>query len=423
MATSAVDNNRQLIRDPSAWISNFIKIHSVKVDPFGMVFDGKVITHQRFYDTVELSYHQFCENFNNAMRLANLNMSYPVKAELLRTALRSIYDDMKIKRLDDINGALSYDPKIGDAILRKWLALVIGDHPSFQTYLSVIKHYLQCVKRKMLGLPVENHLFPILVGTQGDGKTKAIQKLTQAVKDFTLEFTVDQLSDPTIIGCYQDNYVVICDEMAKADKADVAMLKRIVTNDRMSGRPPFGRVVETLKQNCCFIGSSNETVDTIIKDKEMRRFFEIEVIARVEADYPLMDAIDSLAIWKCIDSEHENVYYTPMKAQIRTMQSSISTRDVIHEWAKTYDVVPRAGEVTAWAENITMFESYRQWMQECNFEWVGSQQSFGRKLKNELKLTSKEFGQKKRTAYKINKANTLGVQHVVDQELSLITVI
>lgn len=406
---------RTRLRDARLWLQYFCTKHQVTTHNGGMLYDGTIEKHLSFTSLALLEYVKDVDTYNEIAKENYLDKVDALRPDYFRAGLQLMYRDIKRAHLNQLIDKIKFDSTINDSELLKWIKLTTGSLNVM--HVAVIKHVMQQVKRKMLGLPVENHIFPILVGSQGDGKTKALQKLTEAISDFRLEFTVDQLSDSTIIGCFEDNFVVLCDEMAKADKTDINILKRAVTSENLSGRPPYGHSVESVKQNCTFLGTSNVPIKRLIRDNEMRRFVEVSTIPRLTEDYPVMDGLDSMLMWKCIDENAQNLYYNNAKAEIKLHQSDLSTSEPINIWADEFDIISNDNN-KVYVTILSLYEQWTYWMNQNGYEYKTNINSFGEKLQ-ELHLQNKRaiIGGRKVTLYKVNAAHTLMLN--TDLELDL----
>ena len=95
--------------------------------------------------------------------------------------------------------------------------------------LAVMRHFIWQVKRKLLGLPVEHHMMPILYGRTGGGKSVAVHKLLEPVKEVTLCRDMSVFSDSFGRRQFARNFVMFFDEMEKCCGVDVNALKNIIT--------------------------------------------------------------------------------------------------------------------------------------------------------------------------------------------------
>ena len=178
---------------------------------------------------------------------------------------------------------------------------MIRDEKRMQLDISVLKHFIWGVKRKMNNLPVVYHTMPIVVGEQGSGKTETIKKLLAPVSDVTLmrgKLTV--YSDAREHFNMIDNYVILMDEMEKAEKADIEAIKGSITADHVSYRilGMNKQVVDV--NNHSAIGASNENISSKIKDETgARRFWQIDT--KQKMDWDVLSSIDYLGLWQSVD--------------------------------------------------------------------------------------------------------------------------
>lgn len=387
---------RSSLMDPRLWVSNYaidkkLIVVGQKV-LMSVIKEGNEVVlnlkNQIFWDTAILDYSNDCHNYNDEKsRLKTMGTNLPelIKAPPanLDAAIRLWYYDARQKRVLELVEKIKYDPTVSDKLLRRWIEIVTGKVTEWE--LDAIKHTMQCNKRKMLGLPVENHLFPIIVGDSRHGKSKSLEKLLSAISEFTLEFTADQITDPTIIGSFETNYAVLLDEMAKAKPVEMAMVKRVVTIKNMDGRPPYGRQSEQVEQNCTFYGTSNDPIRKLFKDREMLRFIQLNSVKKTEEQMVEMDGMDSFDLWRCIDENSPNIYFKKSKTAILVHQSTLATLDPITIWADDIDIKPNGAGKDY--RNVTdLYKDYRSWAEENGFEFFGNSQTFGAKLNDELHL-------------------------------------
>ena len=378
---------RDLLRRPEKWVENYCKINHVDINMWGMSMDGESdsVKHQTFLNKCKLKYMDDVHAYNDSAVGPHIELC---RTDMFMAGVQLNYIRMRKEHLASVISKIKFDHRVGDSELRKWHAQTTAN--ADEASLAVVKHAMQNVKRKMLGLRVDFHIFPIWVGPGGDGKTKAVEQLMKAIEEFCLQFTVDQVSDPTIIGGFEDNFAIICDEMAHASKVDIGILKRAITAPAMDGRPPYAARLEKVRQNCGFFGTSNEPVKSIIRDKDMRRFFEIRSRTRSVEDYAKMDAMDSVKMWQCIDENDMNCYYNSSKSAIKIAQRELCSPDFLVLWAEDNNVIPQGDEPVKWKSVSELHYSFKSFMENSNVEYGGSVQSLGDKLHNVLNLKKKQ---------------------------------
>jgi hypothetical protein len=423
MAQRVINEEIRMVSDSEHWFKTFVKEHSVAVsDTGGISFDGEDTSHVAFKTELITAYNKTVINYE---RMTRDNSDMPTKIHkfassvLMAEAQKWYFREMKIHRLRCLE-SIKFKDGVSDDALKEWLLLTTGAVKDYE--VSAIKHWIQMVKRKLKGLEVENHIFPVIFGSQGDGKTKAIAKLLQPLKGLTLDYDLVQITDTTLMGSLQDNAAVFFDEMGKAAKADISLLKRMITAKEISARPPYGATVEKIKQNCSFIGASNIPLEDIIKDDEMRRFIEITSVKRTFEQYEQMDQIDATKIWQCVDEDANNKYFYENHTGLCRHQGTLSLKAPILLWAEERAITNAPNDLTKWCDMDSLYKDYSRWMEVNHYEWTGgSLQDFGKKLSRTVKIgVSKRqdlFG-KKSTIYKIPKCSTVIIDSLVEKALN-----
>jgi hypothetical protein len=374
---------QRIFANPILWFENFQRLNTLEVNGAGVILNGEHIKHMDFRN------HILVQLLSDQQRIRDLGADVKVPPrDLIDAVVQQWYSKAVAKFKKHTIVQVMHVPGQGDEALRRWLYLTTGH--SSPLYVSVMKHWIQCVKKKMLGMPVDYHLFPIFYGRQGDGKTTAIRRLLEPVRSLTLNLTVDQSMDTTYLGMFEEKAVVFFDEMSGADKAEVAQLKRNVSADAVDGRPPYGRRVEPIKQNCMFIGASNKRVDEMIKDNEMRRFVQIESIKRSDEHMDELDKLDVLAIWRCVDELESFVYYKEGRHLIEEHQKDLVTLGPVEQWQHEFGVHrPVLGDPGKWVSVREMHAHYTKWRISCGYQYDINENAFGKML---------HFGDAKRRA-------------------------
>ena len=269
-----------------------------------------------------------------------------------------------------------------DRALRTWLRAVTGRED--QVDLAAMWHFIWQVKRKLFRLKVERHMMNVLHGRQDGGKTEAIRKLLTPVTELT-----DPISDMRVLTDERShfrmyrNYVTFCDEMAKAERADVDQLKHLITEVTLRWRIMKMNRAATRPNNTTFIGASNVPIQDLIRDPTgMRRFYQIDCLEHL--DWDAINAIEPLGIWISVDERLE-FKDTPLAiphvlAECKRRQESLRTKSALEEWFELYCVVDlERGRTSAMAA----FEAFSEWVQRSRRP-VWTVAKFGRDLKKIL---------------------------------------
>lgn len=171
----------------------------------------------------------------------------------------------------------------------------------FSVYVKeVVGLWFRCAYATgVLGVP--NEIMIILQGKQGIGKTRFIKKLYPTGLDNSYFYTgkIDESKDT--ISRMGKKFFFVDDEMESMRKTDIAALKALLSQDRITVREVYGRRDKTFKRTVSFLGSVNK--DEFLKDEENRRF---PVVAIKGVDFSIMNDIDINQVWAQAKFEYEN---------------------------------------------------------------------------------------------------------------------
>ncbi len=293
----------------------------------------------------------------------------------LEAAVDAVKADMEIEARSQLASKLAYDPASapgGQAALKAYAAILLY-RAATPDELAVLSHFLWLVKRHVNGQRAMYHMMPVIVGPQGCGKTETLKQLLQAgLGSYCLTTNFQYLEDERNTPALARNFVVFLDEMAKVNKTDVGNLKRLLTQETLTYRPMRTNDELSVKNNVTLIGASNDNIESLIKDKEMRRFYGLQV--DVEASNKMgtmermrhwqqLDKVDMLAIWRSVD---EAAGLLPEFAAARdsiaaTQQADLTASDMFIEWIEAAGYV---GSDTKKVEVTEMMKEYRTFLTE-----------------------------------------------------------
>jgi hypothetical protein len=200
---------------------------------------------------------------------------------------------------------------------------------------AVILKFIHQVKRKMLGRKVFDHLMPVFLGRQGQGKSTMIRAMLAPVDEVTIPADFQQITDIRNMTMWS-NYVMFVDEMARATKADIDTVKNIITAETLTRRPMGTNFTEEVKQNTTFIGAANATdLSELIRDPTgMRRFVALPVAEN--PDWETLNRIDWVEVWRSISADEAD----PMREHrtlLTEMQEQTRDRSRVECWAESID--------------------------------------------------------------------------------------
>ena len=187
-----------------------------------------------------------------------------------------------------------------------WLAIaeklfVSSEEMPAPFIVAVLKKFMHQVKRKLRGLPVYDHLMPVILGTQGKGKSTFVRAMLNAIKELVLGVDFKMIEDDRNIDIWA-SYVLFIDEMGYASKANIDTIKNAITAETLTRKPLYTNSKVEIDQNASFIGCSNKTLEQLIKDPTgIRRF--VALIYSNEPDWEFLNGIDWTVLWRSVDQE------------------------------------------------------------------------------------------------------------------------
>jgi hypothetical protein len=332
-----------------------------------------------------------------------LNKLPPKMTDVVLTRAWDIFlVDEAMKSRASLISAIKFTNDIYYSELVTWLMGVTEEASDFE--VNVMKHVLWQIKRKALGLSVVHHLCPTFYGKQNGGKTTAILKLLEPIKPLVLDWSVADAIDTRNAQPLADNLVVLLDELAGMQRADIAAVKRLISTDQLSYRPLFTNRQIKVKQNCTIIGISNKSLTENVYDSTgLRRFVEFKCLDNL--DWGLINKVDALKLWQSIDENRDRGYYELIKDQLHDHQSSMMIKDEIQSFIEESGIasdLSKTIEISA----KKLWESYRDWRSTSGF-------SGGDPIKlNSLCMRLRTYGLKKRdikrqSYYTISAASTI----------------
>jgi hypothetical protein len=222
---------------------------------------------------------------------------------------------------------------------RIWLAtaeklFVTSEDMPAPFIVAVLKKFMHQVKRKLRGLPVYDHLMPVILGTQGKGKSTFVRAMLNAIKELVLGVDFKMIEDDRNIDIWA-SYVLFIDEMGYASKANIDTIKNAITAETLTRKPLYTNSKVEIDQNATFIGCSNKTLEQLIKDPTgIRRF--VALIYSNEPDWEFLNAIDWTALWRSVDHEGP-CPMAPFKNELAEVQEDSREMGRVEHWVTDFD--------------------------------------------------------------------------------------
>jgi hypothetical protein len=200
---------------------------------------------------------------------------------------------------------------------------------------TMMKHFIWQVKRKMRKLPVKYHTMLIFYGPQEAGKSTVIRDyLCKPVKEFFASTNFKAITDDRSFDIW-DNYILFFDEMGHSTTSNLEDIKRRVTEDKFSARILKTNSDTVITNRATFIGASNKDIATLIfDDTGMRRFYQIDCLAKI--DWDVTNDIDYIKLWRSVDETKETPLVTDAEIlqNIKKIQASKRQLTMMERWLR-----------------------------------------------------------------------------------------
>lgn len=299
----------------------------------------------------------------------------------IKYALEQYLQENDARIVERYASAVSFSPLQTDEPLRAWVKAVTGVENELD--VTVMKHFIWQVKRKMHGLPVEYELMPVICGQTGSGKSRAVERLIEPLRELAeVGRDFDIFTDVREHFIFHRAYIVALDEMAKADSTDVNAIKQVISAKDISYRVLYtqgsavGRMVST------FIGTSNNFLNEVILDPtSARRFWQLE--SAPKADWMTINSIDYSALWRCVDESVEQSPIRPVWKDVQDKQhTEFRYKTAVEDWFEGGWEVEKPDDKGKWVGTraSAAFEAFHAWALAANQGQKISSRRFGSEL-------------------------------------------
>ena len=259
--------------------------------------------------------------------------------------------------------------------ISNWVKAATGDNSPLD--IAVVKHFVWQVKRKLFGLPVDHHIMPILFGKSGGGKSVAIHKLVEPLKELTLETNMSVFQDRFGMRQFSRNYIMFFDELSGASNVDVNRLKQVITAPVMEWRVMHSEGVNSAPQNCTFIGCTNTHVSERIKDPtSARRFWQLTCADKL--DWENINSIDYSSLWRSVDHYCQSPILHHL-AEIKEVQErEIRAKSLTEQWLE--QCCKPTDFNSSSPTSKTLYQNFQQWAQWQKLQQNYTFQQFSKEL-------------------------------------------
>lgn len=282
----------------------------------------------------------------------------------IQHALNIWIDEQRKFVVRDHISKIQFNPAANPETINRFLNAVVGDSKPLD--VAVLRQFIWQIKRKLLGLKVGQHLMVILVGKHRGGKTEAIKKFLEPI--FQLYMAANDMTvinDERGIKTLNDNYCIFFDEMAKASKVDTDRLKGIISGEYISYRIMRTNQYVSLKNNCTFIGATNNRVRDLIYDPtSARRFYELNTLDVL--NHAEINSIPYLEIWQSVDPLAEMPILPYLKDLDMAQESEIRNMCLVEEWLTNWCEIIEGEEHKGWWKPDSLYGNFKKWLEWQN---------------------------------------------------------
>lgn len=258
---------------------------------------------------------------------------------------------------------------------------------------AILRKFIWQVKRKMIGLPVSNHLMPVILGPQGVGKSTFVRDIfLKPISELTGNTDFKMIEEERNTEQWR-NFALFLDEMGYADKADIDNVKNKITAVSVTGRPMGTNFNVQYRQNATFIGCSNKELNQLIRDETgNRRFAALRFSSN--PDWSKTDAIVPTLLWLSVDERGDD----PTKEiadQLRAQQESVREKSIVEQWLSEWQM-PLAYKGKA-LNAAKLYDEFKTWAEQYGVGRPMGLIAFGKefvRLVNAGQITGWKLGRK-----------------------------
>jgi hypothetical protein len=366
----------EILKNPRLYVNKYLETNNISVNERGELICSSGKNNLDLFNTMYLDYDQQvrAHNANEATKAANIRDKVSVIPEkMMQKALDELISSKKITyRIETINSLQCKTEDLSET--KRFIQALTGKVTDED--LAVLSHWMWQVKTKMKQGSPSYHIMPIFFGKQEGGKTVALNKLIGPINNFRLNISLEQMTDDRYFKAMSENFVIVFDEMERADRTDIDALKKQVTIDFNDYRPLGTNSVFKVRQACSFIGATNRPVaEQIVDSTGMRRFWQVDCMDKL--DWNVLNSINYTAMWQGIDENRVDGYILDKINEIRAKQQGLVAKEELQMFieSKSLDSTKTGKKVTS----EDLYREYKFWSQDNGFKPMNNVW-FGRKM-------------------------------------------
>ena len=270
----------------------------------------------------------------NKMFLLTAQLGIFTGKDYLTAAWQDYKSRCQIENERQFYGRIAYNPAASaDGWVRVVETICADNDPGVQSLAAaVLMSSVWRVKAKLARLPTRQHIMTYLRSKQGSGKSEFMEWLLGPVAEGTMNATFEMFDHDEKMYVMKNSPIIFFDEVAKADKADAAKVKNLMTAKtamlrKLYGEATKGRLIST------FFGAGNFDLVEVFNDPTgLRRFFQIEVRKDLFKHLgQLFAEVDPVELWQSVNEHQPCPTETPEIVE-RLILNEVRTPTPVEEW-------------------------------------------------------------------------------------------
>lgn len=350
--------------DKEEWVRQFLEDHDVRY-----LYGGLISKNDQFISYEALHSEIFMTAEREGLKIKDNFISH----------FLNLWIEAEKKKIwnETVQKIIPYDSScLG--VAEEFLNILLG--PIAVDQLSVFLHFIWQVKRKALRKEVHYHMMPVFIGETGSGKSEAIKKLLSPLHPLSAGQSLNICSDERYFHFFSEYLVVNMDEMQRAEKTDLAGLKRTISADMLHYRVMRTHRNMSVQNNSTLIGSSNEELEDLIKDQtSIRRFYSFKTLGREELsrNWDRLNSLDFLKIWHSVDASADSPLLSHL-GEIRMSQETMRHKDDIELWMEDRGITQDPqGRITS----TRLYADYRKFCEENGYVYIKTQRAMSNRFR------------------------------------------
>lgn len=244
---------------------------------------------------VNLDHTELNKNIENMVDLAKLNEGLKLSPRTLLNYKDVFCFDMYNEKMQNLFSDIAYvagnDSFADNYLTRLHKHMKIKE--DVEIFITLMKHFIWQIKRRMLEKTTHNDIMICLYGAQGVGKSFLCNAIFGELfgNFYNASISFDNLLDERWTRSLSNQFVMNIEEMDaggnKFNDGNLATLKKYLTGKDATYRPMGTNEIKTIPIKSSFISTANYHIYKVISDETgMRRFFEFNM------DYNKTDRMD-----------------------------------------------------------------------------------------------------------------------------------